>query len=326
MLFDTIKEIQEYISIGAGNDFNRLKPHIDNAETKYIKTLIGADMYEELLVFKQNYPYPDPDEIQQVTTKLLKKVRNATIHLAYYLGFDLLNISITDAGFHRTESTHTKGLYKYQEDRIRNYFAESGFNELDNILLFLEENIGYFGKYKNSSNWTAYKESFLPTVKSVTDIPFQIYNSRLILLALQPHIGFVEDTVIRPLLGNTIYKQIKSEMLKENPDENILAIIPYIQKPLIYLSAAQLMEQTGSILGNKGLYFESVQNGYQNDTKKEPSGDKNKSAMISLTRQRGLSYLESLKSFLVSSGWEEYSGGTGPLINRNNTGKKTFWA
>jgi len=325
MLFATLKEIQEYIPVGAGNDFNRLKPHIVSAETKYIKSLIGYDMYDALLTFRQDYPYTNPDEVELATEKLLKKVQYATIHLAYFLGFDLLNISITDAGFHRTESANTKNLYKYQEDRIRNYFAESGFNELDSILLYLEENISYFGKYKNSANWTAYKESFLPTVQSVMDIPFQIYNSRLILLALQPHIGFVEDTVIRPVLGNTIYQQIKSEMIKDNPDETIMTIIPSIRKPLIYLAAALLMEQTGSVLGDKGLYFETTESGFHNDGSKAPASDKNKNALIALTRQRGMSYLEALKSFLITAGWENYSGDSGPLFNRDNTGKKTFW-
>ena len=51
MLFQTISEIKEFLPISVGNDFNRLKPHIENAENKYIKPLLGSAMYDELQEF-----------------------------------------------------------------------------------------------------------------------------------------------------------------------------------------------------------------------------------------------------------------------------------
>ena len=44
MLFSTISEIKTILPIGVGNDFNRLKSHIENAENRYIKPLLGFDM------------------------------------------------------------------------------------------------------------------------------------------------------------------------------------------------------------------------------------------------------------------------------------------
>ncbi len=48
MLFKTISEIKSFLPIGAGNDFNRLMPHIENAENKYIKPLLSAALYDSL--------------------------------------------------------------------------------------------------------------------------------------------------------------------------------------------------------------------------------------------------------------------------------------
>lgn len=60
MLFKTISEIKEFLPIGTGNDFNRLKPHIENAENKYIKPLLGIVLYDELQEFYDDFPYDNP--------------------------------------------------------------------------------------------------------------------------------------------------------------------------------------------------------------------------------------------------------------------------
>jgi hypothetical protein len=201
MLFTTVSEIKTFLPIGAGNDFNRLKPHIENAENKYIKPLLDTGMYDELQEF-YDAEYPaTPTDAEAATKTLLEKVQHALIHLAYFVGYDFLNVSVSDAGFNRTESTTMKGLYKYQEDNIKKYFSDAGFNGLDDVLVFLEQNIEYFGEFKLSTNYTSLKESFLPTVKVVEEIPFNLHNSRLLFLALKPGVAYVEDTDIPKTLG-----------------------------------------------------------------------------------------------------------------------------
>lgn len=328
MLFKTISEIKTFLPVGAGNDYGRLKPHIENAEQKYIKPLLGTNMYEELEEF-YDAAYPeDPTEVQEATKKLLEKVQHALIHLAYFVGFDFLNIQATDAGFHRSESQTQKGLYKYQEDNLREYFQQSGLNGLDDVLVFLENNIAHFGEFKASNNWTELKESFLPTVAVIEKIPYNLHGSRLIFLALKPHVSFAEDTDIKPLLGTTIYNTIKTEMVKDAPAEKVTNILPYIRKPLIYLAAANLMEETGATLYDKGLYFEEKTGLYPGNTKKAPAEAEIAAKRVAGQRLKASIYLEALKKYLNDNidEWEDYSGQTGSLFNRDNTDKKTFWS
>lgn len=327
MLFKTIAEIKEFLPIGAGNDFERLKPHIENAENSYVKPLLGSAMYDELQEF-YDATYPeDPSEVQEATKVLLTKVQHATIHLAYFAGFDFLNIQVSDAGFQRTESERTKGLFKYQEDNLKAYFSNAGFNALDDVLVYLEDNIAHFGEFKAAVNWTELKSSFLPTVKVVEAIPFNIHSSRLIFLAMKPHVAFVEDTDIRNALGAVIFDEVKAEMVKDAPSASVTAILPYIRKPLVYLASALLMEESGAELGEKGLFFDSIQPsaGSKNTLKREPSKEDRIAAMIARNRHIGNSYLDLLKSYLAEN-WEEYTGGVTSTITRDNTGKKTFWA
>jgi hypothetical protein len=324
MLFTTIDEIKTFLPIGAGNDFLKLKPHIQNAENKFVKPLLGAGMYDELQEFYEaEYPAV-PTETQEATKTLLEKVQHAVIHLAYYLGFDFMNVTTSSAGFQRTESDKLKGLYKYQEDNLKQYFSDSGFNALDDVLVFLEDNIEHFGEFELEPNYTALKESFLPTVKIVEEIPFNIQGSRLTLLALQPSVKFVEDTTIRTTLGGTIYLALKEEMVSDNPDADYIALLPYIRKPLVYLASALLMEETGATLGDKGLYFEKTDSTTLNTKIKGPSEAERIAAMIARNRNMGYAYLDMLKSYL-SLNFETYEG-TAVRFSRDNTDKKTFWA
>lgn len=324
MLFKTIPEIKNFLPIGVGNDFMRLKPHIQNAENKYIKPVLGAAMFDELQEFYDTEPPGPLTEVQEAMQQLLLKTQHSLIHLAYFIGFDFLNVNVSDAGFQRIGGERTKGLYKYQEENLKTYFSDAGFNALDDMLVFIEENIQHFGEFKAEKNWTDLKTAFLPSVAVVENIPFNLHGSRLTFMALRPFVAFIEDTVVRPVIGQAIYDEIKAEMAKDQPAAKVTAILPYIRKPLIYLASALLMDETGATLFDKGLYFEKT-TGNQPDNKiKGPSTDERIAAAIARNQMIGNSYLDQLKSYLLEN-WDAYAGTAQRLPNRDNNGKKTFW-
>ena len=325
MLFSNVNEIKTILPIGVGNDFNRLKPHIENAENRYIKPLLGFDFYTEI---EDHYHIEPPQELTDewiVRLELIKKLQFAVIHLAYFTGFDFLNVSVTDAGFQRIETERTKGLYKYQEDSLKAFFSETGFNALDDILVYLENNIHLFENFLNSENFNKLITSFLPNVNTIEEIPFNIHRSNLIFLALKPSIAYIEDTAIRPVLGEAIYAAVKAEMATEEMDEKVLALLPYIRKPLIYYASAMLMEETGATLGDKGLYFAKNEDQQRAKVVKAPATEERIAVLVNRNRLIGNNYLEMLKAFLMEN-WPEYSGQIGSAFKRDNNGKKTFFA
>jgi hypothetical protein len=324
MLFQNVNEIKIILPIGVGNDFNRLKPHIENAENRYIKPLLGFDIYNQLSELYITQESHEPDETEILHRELLGKVQFATIHLAFYIGFDFLNVSVTDAGFQRIETERTKGLFKYQEDAIKTFFAETGFNALDDILTFLDLNIEFFEQFMNSENFNKLITSFLPNVKTIEEIPFNIHRSNLIFLALKPSVAYIEDTAIRPVLGETIYATVKSEMANEVVDVKVRVLLDYIRKPLIYLASAMLMEETGATLGDKGLYFAKNEDQQRAKFVKEPATAERITVLVNRNRLIGNNYIEMLKAHLLKN-WPDYSGQTGSAFKRDNNGKKTFF-
>jgi hypothetical protein len=283
------------------------------------------DFFNELA---QHYEIDKPEELTDewvVRLELIKKLQFAIIHLAFHLGFDFLNVSVTDAGFQRVETDRTKGLFKYQEDSIKIFFAETGFNALDDALEYIGKNSELFLNFKESELFPKLKQMFFPTVKSIEEVPFNIQRSRLIFLALQPSIAYIEDTAIRPVLGETIFTALKEEMVKDIIEDKFTLLLDYIRKPLIYLSSAMLMEETGATLGDKGLYFAKNEDQQRAKVVRAPSTEERIAVLVNRNRNIGNNYLEMLKTFLTDN-FEEYSGQKGSAYNRDNYNKKTFFA
>lgn len=332
MLFTSIEELKNHLVVGAGTDFNRLRPHIANAETAYIRPLLGSSLFDELQDYYTDRPEavengnPSPELIEAME-ELLLKVQKSLIHLAYWMGFQVLNSTISDSGFKRTENDKQKSLFKYQEDELKEMFKTAGFNAMDEILEFIEANIEHFNEFKLSANWTILKSSFIPDTKTFNSIISSINGSRLIFLRLKSFAMLVEDLDIRPTLGDTIFEEIKTEMQKDTPAEKVITIMPYIRKAVAFLATAMLMEETGADLTDKGLYFESTSAGFNNDRNKQPASAERITALAAKYRMYGSNYLEGLKSFLIrnATDWPDYSGQTGNVLRRDNANKKTFW-
>jgi len=334
MLFKTIEEIKQYLAVGAGTDFNRLKPHIQNAETAYLRPLLGPGLFKELQDF-----YDSPSETPMVGqnilfSELLSLVQRTLIHLTYWSGFQVLNATISDGGFKRTENEKVKSLFKYQEVELKEYFKTTGFNGLDEILFYLEMEIKKseaepvnFKSFIDSDGWTLLKSSFIPDTSTFNAIIF-INHSRLTFLRLKSPMQLVEDLDIKPVLGEAIFNEIKLEMVKKIPSTKVTAILPYIQKTTAYLATALLMEESGADLTEKGLYFESI-DAYNNLlTNKQPSESERINFLAKRNKGIGQNYQEQLKSYLIvnANDWPAYCGQTGNILRRTNTDKKTFWA
>ena len=327
MLFKTLSEIQQYIAVGNGTDLNRLKPHILNAETAYMRPLLGSALFDEIQDYYDEPPTGTLTDVQEATAELIVKVQKSLIHLAYWMGFAVLNALISDGGFKRSESTTIKSLLKSQEDDLKEYLKTAGFNAMDEVLEFIEINIAHFNEFKLSTNWTVLKSAYIQDTKTFESIIF-INNSRLTFLRLKSYSGLVEDMEIRPLLGTDIFDEVKAEMVKPEPATKVLALLSYIRKPIAYLSTAMLMEESGADLAEKGLYFESTSATTLSGKNIQPSNSERIALLAARNRSLGNAYLDQLKSYLAANvtDWPNYSGQTGSVFHRDNSGKKTFWA
>ena len=325
---DKMEEIRKYITLSQSANFDSIVPHIKNAESDYLIPLIGTDMYNYIHAIYQytiNHEF-DGSACDEKTELLIEIIQSALVHLAFWIGYDVLNAHITDGGFKRIESDTVKGLYKYQEDNLKNYLKSCGFNQLDHLLGYLEANIEDFEDYKNSENYTQFKSMLVQTTDQFNETVF-INKSRLTFLRVKAHMKIIEETEIKGLLGSAVYSYIKQEIIKDSPDQRVTDLLPMLRKPIIFLATALLMEESGADLTDKGLYFKSAKAVGVNSTEMTPSSDLRISVLVNRYRNYGKSYLDQLYSYLQDNNdtWPEVIISSGKLFRRNNTCKKTFW-
>ena len=322
-----MEEIREFVPVSSSSDFDSVAPHIANAERDYLIPVIGTTMFESLMVFYKTELSEELTEVEQRTGELFRLVQSAVIHIAYWIGFDLLNSHISDGGFKRTESTSVKGLFKYQEENLKIYFRTNGFNGLDTVLQYLETNSSDFSEFSESPSFSQLKSAFIPTTDIFNELIF-INKSRLTFLRMKSHMRLIEDTEISTILGHTAFAFVKSEMVKANPEAKVTVLLSYIRKPVAYLASALLMEESGADLTDNGLFFTSTASGFNNDTERKPSTPDRIAILVNRNRNIGNAYLDQLRSYLAanSSDWTEVTPSSGKLFRRDNTDKKTFWA
>lgn len=324
-----MEEVRRFIPVSAATAFPNIAPFIESAEVTYIAPILGNDLYNQLLAF-----YADSNaEIEGISElnrpqflTLLEYAQRALINLTYHYGYDFMNTVMNDAGFHRQESDTEKGLYKYQEDAIKSGFKNNGFNALDIMLSFIENHLTVFPLFRNSDNYTIRKSSLIPGTQ-VMDRIFDINGSRLVFLKVSRFITQVEDFEIGAVLGAALYKKVKEEISKDEPDPKIRILLPYIQRPLVHLAIARASFQLGVNVTDRGLFFESQESTLINSGKTTPLTDQQFYLLGVKAEKTGNEYLELLRGFLLAHAvdYPEYvSPGGSPLI-RSNTGKTSAW-
>jgi hypothetical protein len=321
-----MEEIRNFVSVTSSSTFENVVPHIANAERDYLIPVIGINMYDELVEFYEMDPPETLTDVQIKMAELLRLAQSAVIHIAFWIGFDLLNVLVTDGGFKRTESESVKSLYKYQEENLKAYFRTNGFNGIDTVLQFLESNLSTFGEFALSTACTLFKTALIPKTEIFNNIVF-INKSRLTFLRMKPHMQLIEDTEIATILGPVAYEYVKSEIVKESPSDKVKELLPYVRKPIAFLASAYLMEESGADLLDNGLYFSSTMAFAGNDTERKPSSSDRIAILVMRNRNIGNAFLDQLRTYLKvkAADWTDVTPSTGKLFRRDNTDKKTFW-
>jgi hypothetical protein len=325
---ENFEEIKSFIPVSVNSDFDSLQPFIELAEAEVIEPMLGSALYAHLLAY-----YADPTVTgtwigsnHDKWKELLIKVQRSMINLAYWFGYDLLAISMDTNGFHREDNENRKGLYRYQEDNVKASFRNNGFNGLDKVLTYLDQNITVFADFKTSQNYTIRKASFVPDTTSFNKIYF-IDSSRLVFLKFYRFIDQAEDFEIQSILGTALYARVKTEMVKDTPHADVTALIPYIQKVAVYLAVSNGLTELGVNITDRSIFLESQVATSDNSQVRQTVPDLVLGQMIKAAKVAAEKYTSLLKSFLAASPtkYSEYSGQTGSVYTRDNVDKKTFW-
>jgi len=329
MLFSNTSDIKKYVPVNVSLEYDTIKPFLTAVERDFLKRLIGSTLYAEILDYTQNS--------SAIQKGLLDLCRQAVINLALWKWTSGGAVNISDIGITRPESEKQKSAYKYQEDALRDHLKEEGFNSLDAVLEYLEDNIDSFSSFKASDNYTIFKSNFINQTSEFDDI-CSIGASRLVFLKLRRFMTLVEDFEVLPAIGKEMFDKLKAFVTDTgsgsgsgDPDEHSSTVITYLKKAIAHLSIARGILDLNVNITDKGFFFESKEGSTNSFNRQSNLSTGQLSAMANNAKKTGNDYLEhaikymraNIESFTDYEDSAAYGSGDGTEgMNFDNTDKK----
>ena len=222
ILFSSIDELKEYISLSGDMDFNDLKASLKQAGRKRITPLIDSAVADSLVAY-YNEGNPNTSEANLKKYKLLQLTQEALAYFGLEAYVPEGNVMVSGQGINVQESEHSKAAdWWHIKDLIRKY-AKAGEEALEEVLIYLEKE-DPFENWSGSEARAALKTLH---IQSATDFQkyFNIGSNRSTFLALQPIIRDVQNMYLEPTLSQDIlnlFLEYNSESSAEEKRANDL--------------------------------------------------------------------------------------------------------
>lgn len=321
-------EGKRFVPVSTGLSWVRMAPLLQNAQNEFLVPLIGKQLSDELDAI---YTL-DPSERQDIEERALSIAQRAVVNLALYANFDALSLRITDQGFQRQSSDDWQPAYKYQEDNLRRSFANAGFNALDQLLIFFEDNIEEFEKYQTSPAYMTAARSIVKSTREVQEV-YEINDSRIVFMRLRPVMLQIQELALQPAIGDKLYDGLMAWLEEgqttvdghEYNTETWEQLRTRCRKVVVMAAVEQLLRNTGTVT-ERGAFFAQTASGGGGNVLFVPVGDNRLSLMLSDAEKGKEGYISRLTTF-VKTHMPEVSGGD-PLrvLDRDNDNKNAFWA
>ena len=318
-------EIRPYIGVSTSLSFETVQASLQNAFGLFIRPLVGDKIVTELVAVYNSVT--DISTIKEETTdknlKLLYLAQRSNVFLAFWHDYDEFQMLIGDSGVKRQESDQAKTPYKYQEQSLKDGWKNKGFDALDKLLYFLEENLADFEDFKESEYYTESLNSLVRNTSEVNSY-YTINSSRLIFLRLKAHFRVIEDTIISSRFGAEFYDNFKEKIAKETVEDKYEKLRKLLIPVVVLYSVCRLIRETGS-LTDKGLFFQTLQGGDNSYQSLSPVTDERLVSQANRAEADAISYWLSVERYMN----KEFNIATThskKIPNRDNNGKKSFWA
>ncbi len=312
------------IPLSASLSFSKVAPSLANAQEMFLNPLLGSALVAQL---ESAYTKDNPDAAMAT---LLKMCQNAVVNLTLWYYFDLLQMRVTDQGFHRQGSEDWQQPYKYQEDRIREGFKHRGFNALDGLLDYLYDNVTTYPAFERS---TAYTNKRGAVVRSKKDVEQLVYigGSTLVFLRLRTEFPTIEENRLVAVMGRTLYDLFRGWLVSPEtfPSEKCNCTLEDLRERcaavVVRHAVVRVIQQTGS-LTDRGLYFDATAATGGNDNSSLPAPDMAIGDRLSLYKSDASVAEDNLRRFLSRRMDVFFDNHTPHHIIRNNEGKQAFFA
>lgn len=291
-LVRNIEEVKEYCSIvDLTMSFDSIKSYLRKAE-KYVKECLGSTYYSALTASYEG------DILTNAEKLLMPYVQDPIVNIALWLWLSGGQIRVSDKGVQIDHSGAMKTAFQWQIDEWREDLELSGFNGLDSLLQYLEDNKATFTIWAaDSAAFTINKQFFNPDAVSFGNV-INIANSRRTFIALTPYIEMAHDMELKPTLGDDFYDELKAANTAGNMSSNQKLLLPLLKKCEVYFAMAQAYGALRFVINSTGVRVHETLNSIDNSNTSKVASNTDAAALATRMEGYGRFYLKALVKML----------------------------
>jgi hypothetical protein len=243
-LITTISEIKNYLSIDINTRIESLQPFINEAELLYIKDLLGADFYAELVAAYKTANFVIDDMTDEQTAIMIYMQRALSYYMAY-LSINQMGVNFGDMGIQQQFGENSQPAPQWKVDKLMLSYIQQADIHAEKMLQYLEENaspLTYATWYNSTANTK--NEGWMVNSAIVASQYIDINNSRRIFLRLKKRIKDIESSYIKRLICadqyNELVTQIQADSISAENQLLIDKLRPIIAKMALYFTIPSL--------------------------------------------------------------------------------------
>lgn len=315
-LFKTLDILQDFVNVGQGMDLKILKPHENTALARYIYPALGKAMYSEL---EAAYTASPGVAMPSALAELLPYVQSALAKFTLYCWSPEGAVNISASGISVSKSDTLLPASETKVANLNKSYLQGAFADLELMLEFLEEHRGVmaYSSWKSSSNYTYFKQFFIPTANEFSE--YVKISGRFTFLQLRGAMRSVQTFDIQNTLQPTIYNGIVASLTAGTAlDSDQLALMEYIKPAFAYLSMAKALDTLAVVQDERGISLFNTNN-TQVVEAWQALDKESRDELKSTFREEGNKYLRNLLDTLEAGDFTGYTKAeTGALDQYEN--------
>jgi hypothetical protein len=229
MLFADISELKNFVGGGANIslELSSILPTMEEAAWNHVIPILGEEQWQDLY---DNFDSPDADQ-----TALLPYVQKPLAMLSLHEYAKIGNIQFGESGIYRVETDMHKSAYKYQENQYKEYMLHQGYEALERMQKFLDNNDDTYTVFAGSTAFTRTR-GLLINYASVFRDNYSKYVSRYTFEHIRPIIEEIEIYAIENFLGPDQFSRIKAGILADDLTDAELELLRRLQKAVAHFT------------------------------------------------------------------------------------------
>jgi len=268
-LINTWEEFKDHFSLTYTDlEIERLWPHIETATESYLEPLVGEELLAEVMAYANpegsgsgSGSGSDTEEMEA----LLMKMRRPVAFLAIHIGLPYLEVRIGNEGIYQMGNDNSaQPIFSSQREDIREQSLRDGLNALEQLLRYLEKKKEVFTTWATSEARTWSRAHILRDAVEFTEHWGAMDNSRVTYRALRHRMVDVEETIVRPMLGDALMDALLAALKNGTETAAHKRLLVHLRPLVAQWTAAKAMPMLRMSIGAFGIYTVQIEKAQRN--------------------------------------------------------------